>query len=520
MWHWRCDVNRGRLYDIHRPQGDAGGSRHLLDDRAALLRLPLSEGALPVTTIAPRSPTSHLGGRRIARGARDLAPLLGLGVVAFLIRAVPVLVGGGLQGLLHYDDGVYFGAAVALVHGSLPYRDFLLLHPPGNVVALAPFAAAGALIGDANGFAAARLAFMVIGATNAVLAALVAGRFGRWAGFTAGALYAVWYTSANFERSTDLHTIQSTLLLIALLVLAQPGRVDSRRAAVAGVALGLATSVQLWQGVSVLVLLGWVAIRARGRGGDRLRPVVAFLGSCAVAFLVVCLPFFLAAPDAMVRFAILDQLNRPNTGVSLVDRLRALEGLPLSNAVPVIVQRLTPSWLVIVAAIVGAAATVVTAWRLVWTRPWAALMVAQMLVVLLTPSFFNDYPSLAAPAATLVLGTGIAWVVGRAVGAGVRPALAWLPVAGLIGALALVSAGHPMGSRLQLAALTREIAGARCVSADVPSLLILTGGLRRDRNNRASVRRLRRTRRRSERRAAGAATCVESGERGKAPSPA
>jgi alpha-1,2-mannosyltransferase len=238
--------------------------------------------------------------------------------------------------------------------------------------------------------------------------------------------------------------------------------------------------VQLWQGVTVLVLLGWVAIRSRGRGRARLRPVLAFLGASALAFSLVCLPFFLAAPDSMVRLILLDQIGRPSTRIALLDRLRALEGLPRSAAVPQVVLRLTPGWAVVIAAIVGAAATIVTGWRLVWTRPWAALVVVQALVVLATPSFFDDYPSLVAPAATLVLGTGIAWVVGSAIARGVRPVLAWLPVAGLVGGLAVVSAGHPAGSRIEVAALARDVSTATCVSADVPSLLVLTGGLRRD----------------------------------------
>jgi hypothetical protein len=37
----------------------------------------------------------------------------------------------GLTGFTNYDDGVNFGGALGLVHGELPYRDFLWLHPPG-----------------------------------------------------------------------------------------------------------------------------------------------------------------------------------------------------------------------------------------------------------------------------------------------------------------------------------------------------------------------------------------------------
>jgi hypothetical protein len=56
---------------------------------------------------------------------------IALGAIAFAVRLIPVLRGGGLFGFGNYDDGVYYAAATGLVHGRLPYQDFLLLHPPG-----------------------------------------------------------------------------------------------------------------------------------------------------------------------------------------------------------------------------------------------------------------------------------------------------------------------------------------------------------------------------------------------------
>ena len=70
-----------------------------------------------------------------------------LAIVAFVVRLMPVLLGGGLQGLHGYDDSVDL-VARALVHGALPYRDFLLLHPPGMILGLSPFAVLGVLTGD------------------------------------------------------------------------------------------------------------------------------------------------------------------------------------------------------------------------------------------------------------------------------------------------------------------------------------------------------------------------------------
>jgi len=94
---------------------------------------------------------------------------IALAAIAFAFRLIPVLRGGGLFGFGNYDDGVYYAAATGLVHGRLPYLDFLLLHPPGMPLLLTPFALGAQLASDSYGFAAARLAWMLLGALNAVL---------------------------------------------------------------------------------------------------------------------------------------------------------------------------------------------------------------------------------------------------------------------------------------------------------------------------------------------------------------
>jgi len=39
---------------------------------------------------------------------------------------------GYLSGFTQYNDGVYFGKAVRLVHGAIAYRDFAMAQPPGG----------------------------------------------------------------------------------------------------------------------------------------------------------------------------------------------------------------------------------------------------------------------------------------------------------------------------------------------------------------------------------------------------
>ena len=408
-----------------------------------------------------------------------VGPLLALALVGFFVRALPVLRGGGLQGLLGYDDGVYFGAAVALTHGELPYRDVLLLHPPGIVLLLAPFAVAGEALGDANAMALARIGVMALGAINTVLAGLVAGRFDRRAGVLAAALYGTWNIAVVGERSTDLHGPQHTLLLIALAILARRGRVGGRRAMAAGAVVGLAMTIQAWQAATFLVLAWWVTIRAPARL-PRVVPLTAYATGAAMAVAVVIGPFLAAAPEEMVAQVVLDQLSRPHTGAGVFHRLIILEGGALPPEMPVGLRRLVVVPLGLTLAAAGVALLLVTAWTKPWTRSWIALVFVQATIVMSTPSFFGDYPAFVAPAAALSLGTGLSLVITQLLRRGVayRPTLAVVALGVL--ALGTVSAGLPRGQPLQLAGLRADVAAARCVSADSTALLVLTGAMRRN----------------------------------------
>jgi alpha-1,2-mannosyltransferase len=426
-------------------------------------------------------PGRSLGGlpsRPLGRDRIDLVLLGVLALVAFVTRAVPILFRGGLEGLHGYDDGVYFAAAIAFVNGTLPYRDFLLLHPPGIVLALSPFAWIGGVVGDPAGFAAARVAMMALGAFNAVLVALVAGRYGRVAGFVAGGIYAVWSTASIPERSTDLHVIQNTMLLVALLVVGRSGRIAPGRAAVVGAAVGLAVAIQLWQGLAIAVLLWWVIGRARGQGLARIRPAAAFVVGAAISFAAVVLPFLVTAQVAMVRLVLLDQLGRPSMGVGIVERLRDLVGVAGLGSSSTFVGIVDAA--VVVGATIGLVVVLATGWRFLWTRPWVALVLAGGSLIMITPSFFPDYPNLIAAPASLVLGTAAAAGFGAAVRRGLRPdAAGAVVVLGMV-ALASISIARQGGQRLPIAELEAEIRSARCVSADSATLLVLTSAMRRD----------------------------------------
>src|SRR5664279_6639132 len=163
-----------------------------------------------------------------------------------------VLRGDGLHGLVGYDPGVYYAAAAAFVHGLRPYGGFLLLHPPGSMLVLSPFAALGSVTSDSTGMAVARFAVILLGALNAVLVVCVARRFGLVAAITGGLFYALWAPVVVLENQTRLEPVGNTCLLLALTGLlrmrGQP--VSGRVQLLAGAALGAGAAVKIWGAVS------------------------------------------------------------------------------------------------------------------------------------------------------------------------------------------------------------------------------------------------------------------------------
>ncbi|HEX4661445.1 MAG TPA: hypothetical protein VH307_28955, partial [Streptosporangiaceae bacterium] len=70
---------------------------------------------------------------------------------------------GYLLGVNEYDDGNYFGSAVRLINGALPYRDFLIVQPPGITLLMVPAALLSKVTGTAWGMAVGRLLTVLAG---------------------------------------------------------------------------------------------------------------------------------------------------------------------------------------------------------------------------------------------------------------------------------------------------------------------------------------------------------------------
>jgi alpha-1,2-mannosyltransferase len=385
-------------------------------------------------------------------------------VTALAARLVPVLRGGGLRGLGNYDDGVYYAAGTALAHGLLPYRDFLLLHPPGIVLTLAPFGLLARVSSDAFGFAAARLTWMCLGVINTVLVARILRPIGRWPAALGALFYALAVPAVFIEYSTLLEAPAQTCVLLAMAILtARPGPpVPKVAALMAGALLGASATFKIWGVVAVVVVAAWFMV------GRSWRTALQVLAGSALAVIMVCLPFFAAAPGAMWRMVVLYQANRWQTGASTPTRLAGIVGLGLHRPK---IHTFTP---VLVATLVLFTVLLLLAWTVPAARLAVVMAVSLTALLLLTPSWFMHYPGLACGPLAVALAAGAAAAARRLMRLGRHGATALAVVlACAIGAQAYPLTGLRLGQRFAGATLGRDVAQVGgCVTADDPAALV------------------------------------------------
>lgn len=402
-------------------------------------------------------------------------------MAVFLIAVIPrlgfvLLHSGGLGATDGYDASVYYAASTALLNGRLPYRNYFLLHPPGIVLALSPFAAIGQITSDRAGFMLATLGFIALGSVNAVLVRSVGLRMGLAPGaaLVGGLFYAVWVGAASSEHLIKLEVLGNFLLLLALrCYLAKSKGTATRHLLLAGLALGAAIATKIWFVVPCALVLMWEVATSRSWVRSR-----ALLLGAAISVVAITGPFFAAAPRAIWRMVVLDQLGRPNVN-PLVWRLGYMSTASIFHPSA---AASTLWWFVAVAALVIASMCVV-AWRAPCGRLPAALLVAHLGVLVAAPSyypFYNDY--YAAPLAIVVAAT-VHVVVAR-VPRSVPRRTKWAAVVALavtVVAGAAAAIYVPKSTMIAFPSqLTSAVAGSRCIMADTPVVLIELNVLTRD----------------------------------------
>jgi hypothetical protein len=243
--------------------------------------------------------------------------LLALGLRLFYLTRP-----GYLLGVTEYDDGSYFGSAVRLVHGMLPYRDFVFVQPPGITLLMTPVALLARVIGTDGGLAVARIATMLAGAAGVALAGLLVRHRGVLAALIACGVVAIYPDSV---ASAHTLLVEPWLVLFclagAVAVFDGDQITDSRRRLIwGGAAFGFAGVVEAWAIIPVLIVL---ALGLRWP-----RRMAAYLGGVAAGFVIPVLPFAALAPRMFYDSVIVAQVGGRINAVRmpLWYRLRQMSG--------------------------------------------------------------------------------------------------------------------------------------------------------------------------------------------------
>jgi hypothetical protein len=241
--------------------------------------------------------------------------------VAAFLRLYLLTRPGYLLGVTEYDDAVQFGDALKLVNGVIPYRDFVVLQPPGSFLLMTPVALLAKVTGSATGLGIARvLTACADTACVALLGLLVRHRGPVAAGIACG-IYAVYPDALVAAHTFLLEPWLNLFCLIAALLVFDADRIThGRRLAGGGVVFGLAVAIKIWALIP-LGVLGLLLLR-------RPRRLALLAGGAAAGLAVPVLPFLVLAPGRLVHDVIVTQFNRASVAhTPPLPRLVNLAGL-------------------------------------------------------------------------------------------------------------------------------------------------------------------------------------------------
>jgi hypothetical protein len=306
-----------------------------------------------------------------------------------------------LLGIDEYDDGVYVGAALRLVNGAVPYRDFAFLHPPGIILLLSPFAALARWTGSRSFMGEARVLTVLVASANAGLLAWLLRHRGMPAMLIAGGTLAVFPLAVAADHTVLLEPYLVLFCLLgAMAMFASDNLAPRGRLVLAGLAFGFAGAVKIWAIFPLAVALACCAPQFQRRIGPLLVGAVA-------GFALPSLAFFLLAPTDFVRDTVVLQLGRvrstgwpPGLRLLNITGLAGLPGLDATVDLALIVA--------VVYALIVACAYLAPPWSS--RLDWFALGSGSVTVaaILVAPDFVPHYAYFTAAFLALLLGVSCA----------------------------------------------------------------------------------------------------------------
>jgi dolichyl-phosphate-mannose-protein mannosyltransferase len=415
------------------------------------------------------------------------AAIISTSLIALALR-LWILFVPGLMSVTQFDDGPYFGSAVRLVHGVLPYRDYAFVQPPGITELMSPAALESYLGGTAWALVIARFLCVFAGTAAVVLAGFLVRHRGALAVMLTGGIIAIYPAAAASARTVLLEPWLVLFCLAGAVAVFDGDRLTSRtrRLLWGGVAFGFGGAIKVWAIVPVLVIVVLCL--------PQVRRAAVFAGGVAAGFLIPVLPFVIASPGRFYDDVVVAQLARVGTRTAAWKRFSTMLGTPKVLSPATVVALAITVVAVVIAAHIAAS--------LVTRRPpapldWFALVSAALIVVMFVwpPYYAAHYAaflgpflalSLALPVARLAEGLASRRAAGDQPGAPdqptARPATPWLATAGLIalglavlaGAAAQAAPPTSQTRRFDVPTVTlRQVPKGSCVLTDSAVYLLV-----------------------------------------------
>jgi alpha-1,2-mannosyltransferase len=244
-------------------------------------------------------------------------------LIGLLLRLYQLSRPGFLFSVNEYDDGPYFGSAVRLVNGAVPYRDFLIVQPPGITLLMTPVALISKATGTAWGMAIGRILTALAGAASVALAGLLVRHRGVLATVIVCGIMAVYPDAIQATKTVLVEPWLVLFCLIGALAVFDGDHFTTRtrRLVWGGVAFGFGGAVEPWA-IFPVIIITVLALRWPRRAA-------AYVGGVAAGFLVPVLPFAALAPMKFYEATIVAQIGpRANaTRTSTWERIQDLTGL-------------------------------------------------------------------------------------------------------------------------------------------------------------------------------------------------